>query len=138
MESPSIFRLRRRDLAKVVALAVLQALTLAVVLLSVRALVDHMVTGPLDLRVVYRIAALLAVAVLANALLRGTEFNVSEKIGYEKVRTLRMGMYRHLQGHVDTVSFKGAPAAAFSCASRATSRSYAPGSVAAWPVASSH
>ena len=98
-ESPtSLFRLRRRDLAKVALLAVLQAITLAAVLLSVRSLVDQMTKGPLNPAGFYRLAALLALAVLANAVLRGVEFTVSEKIGYALVRGLRMKMYRHLQG----------------------------------------
>ena len=41
---------------------------------------------------------LLAVVVLVHAWLRAVEFSLSEKIGYEVVRRLRMQMYSHLQG----------------------------------------
>lgn len=99
MASPSsVFRLRRRDLAKVVLLAVLQAATLGALLLMVRTLVDGMTSGTIQLEAVYRLAALLVAVVLANAALRGVEFTVSERIGYALVRDLRMTMYRHLQG----------------------------------------
>ncbi|MBE0477373.1 MAG: ABC transporter ATP-binding protein [Coriobacteriia bacterium] len=97
-EPSSVFRLRRRDLAKVVTLAVLQAATLGASLVLLRHLIDELTSGLVDQGLVYRDMAVLLGAVLLNSLLRGAEFTVSEKMGYELIRGLRMTMYRHLQG----------------------------------------
>jgi ATP-binding cassette, subfamily B, bacterial len=94
----SYFRLRRRDLAKVIVLAVLQALSLGAFLLLLRQLLDGMANGQADLRSASRTILALLIVALLNAALRGLEFTVSEKMSYALVQRLRLQMYDHLQG----------------------------------------
>ncbi len=98
------FRLRRLDVAKVVALGLGQVVALVAFLLLVRDVVNALtpsVVGPaqdaLDRRSFVELG-LLVVTVAAYALLRAAEFTVAEKVGYAVVRDLRMHMYEHLQG----------------------------------------
>jgi ATP-binding cassette subfamily B protein len=99
------FRLRRIDLAKVVVIALCEATALVIFLLLLRAVVDGMSlssarpwtqgTGP---RSMVDLLGALLVAALVYGWVRGIEFSVTEKIGYDVVRRVRMDMYRHLQG----------------------------------------
>jgi ABC-type multidrug transport system fused ATPase/permease subunit len=82
----------------VVALAVLQAATLGAFLVLLRDIVDVLGTNPGNRHHIYRSVGLLAAVVLLHALLRGIEFSVSERMGFELIRRLRMTMYEHLQG----------------------------------------
>jgi ATP-binding cassette, subfamily B, bacterial len=98
MSQPNVYRLPRWELTKVVVLAVVQAVTLGAFLLLARALFDAMAAGPVQHERVFTLIWWLLGSVLLNALARGLEFYVSERMGYELVRGLRMRMYRHLQG----------------------------------------
>jgi ATP-binding cassette, subfamily B, bacterial len=92
------FRLPRASLATIVALALLQAASLIAFLLLMRHIVDGLGGGPAGAAGVRGSIAVLAAVALANAALRWAEFSVSEKMGYEVVRRLRLAMYAHLQG----------------------------------------
>jgi ATP-binding cassette, subfamily B, bacterial len=72
--------------------------TLGAFLLLTRALFDALAAGPVQDDRVFRMIWMLVAVVLLNAVARGVEFTVSERMGYELVRGLRMRMYRHLQG----------------------------------------
>jgi ATP-binding cassette, subfamily B, bacterial len=98
MSEPSVYRLPRLALTKVVLLAIVQAVTLGAFLLLARALFDALATGPVQDDRVFRMIWMLVAVVLLNAVARGVEFTVSERMGYELVRGLRMRMWRHLQG----------------------------------------
>lgn len=98
MSTSDVYRLPRWELTKVVLLALLQAGTLGAFLLLARALFDALAGGAVDHDRVFRLIWWLLAVVLLNALARGVEFSVSERMGYELVRGLRMKMYRHLQG----------------------------------------
>lgn len=91
-------RLTRRDLAKVVAIAVVQATALLAFLLLLRKILDDLAKGSVDMRAVGRWILVLLVVTLANAALRGIEFSMTEKMGYEVVRRLRMRLYEHMEG----------------------------------------
>ena len=97
-DNAKALRLPRRDLAKVVAIAIAQAVTLVSYLWLLRTILDDLSKGQVDVRVVGKwILLLLGVAAL-NAVLRGVEFSMTEKMGYELVRRLRMRLYGHMQG----------------------------------------
>lgn len=99
MSTPSRFvRPSNRDFARIGLLALGQAVTLVATLLLLRSLVDALALGDAGQAQVLRGLPWLLGAVLANSALRGVESSVSERIGYEMVRTLRMRMYGHLQG----------------------------------------
>ena len=100
----SLFRLRRRDITLVIGLGLAQAATLIAFILLVRAVIDRLVptvVGPaitaFNVRTAQELAALIGVS-LAHGVLRYWEFSLSERIGYNLVRDLRMQMYEHLQG----------------------------------------
>lgn len=101
----SAFRLPRNELAKIVVLAVLQAATLGAFLVLLRNIVDTLATDPGNSRV-YPSLGMLTAVVLTHAVLRAVEFVVSEKMGFELVRRLRMKMYEHLQG-MSTLQLQG-------------------------------
>jgi ATP-binding cassette, subfamily B, bacterial len=98
MNPNDVYRLPRLELTKVILLAVVQAVTLGAFLLLARALFDAMAAGAVQHERVFTMIWWLLGVVLLNALARGVEFYVSERMGYEVVRGLRMTMYRHLQG----------------------------------------
>jgi ATP-binding cassette, subfamily B, bacterial len=98
MKPDEVYRLPRLELAKVITLALVQAVTLGAFLLLARALFDAMAAGAVEHERVFRLIWWLLGVVLLNALARGLEFYVSERMGYELVRGLRMRMYRQLQG----------------------------------------
>ncbi len=101
---PTVYRLRRVDVAKVVIIGLAQVGTLAVFLLLTARIVDAMSPQTVGAAAAeeYRYALTLAIALggvaVVHGWLRSVEFSISEKIGYEVVRQLRMQMYRHLQG----------------------------------------
>ncbi|MGQ0574045.1 MAG: ABC transporter ATP-binding protein [Pseudonocardia sp.] len=101
---PNPFRLRRVDIAKVVALGLGQALaliTFALLVILVANQVNAESLGPAAdaawRTTLGQLAALAGVAALYG-LLRALEFSQAEKVGYEVVRRVRMQMYAHLQG----------------------------------------
>ena len=98
------FRLPRLRTAAVVLLGLGQAATLIAFVLLVMVTADsighHMGgvdTAAISRENLYRLGGLAAV-VLLHGCLRAWEFSVSEKIGYDIVKRLRMRMYGHLQG----------------------------------------
>lgn len=98
------FRLRRRDVATVIALGLGQAAALvafSLLLIVVVQTIGGETLGPVAdaawRTTLLQIAALAGVVTLYG-LLRGWEFTLAEKIGYDLVRRLRMRMYAHLQG----------------------------------------
>ncbi len=98
------FRLRRRDIAKVVLLGLGQVAALVAFLLLTRAVVNALTPTTVgEAAIATRNRAFLelgALAVVAALLgwLRAAQFSVSEKVGYNVVRDLRVYMYAHLQG----------------------------------------
>ena len=100
----SPFRLRRVDMAKVVALGLVQAgalITFALLLIAVTDTIGAETLGPVAdagwRTTKIRLAGLVGV-VAVYAVARGWEFSVAEKVGFDLVRRLRMQMYAHLQG----------------------------------------
>lgn len=98
------FRLRRADMAKVVALGLGQAGTLIAFILLLVATADAIGGATLGAAAaaawratLVQLGALVLVALLYGGL-RAWEFSVSEKIGYAVVARLRMQMYDHLKG----------------------------------------
>jgi len=91
-------RLPGRDIAKVVAIAIVQATTLVAFLWLLRTILDDLSKGQVDMTAVSKWIAALLVVTLINAALRGVEFNMTEKMGYALVRRLRMRLYTHLEG----------------------------------------
>jgi ABC-type multidrug transport system fused ATPase/permease subunit len=98
------FRLDRRDVAKVIGLGLAQAgslIAFTLLLILVSRAVGADTLGPVAeaawRTTLLQLAGLTGVAVLYGSL-RGWEFTLAEKIGYELVRRLRMRMYGHLQG----------------------------------------
>ncbi|MDP8901142.1 MAG: ABC transporter ATP-binding protein/permease [Actinomycetota bacterium] len=97
MEQP-IYRLPRREMTIIVVLAITQAVSLGATLLLLREVVD-LLSG--DLQRGSEIApqvGLLGLALGINTFARAVEFTVSEQLGYEVARQLRLRMYEHLQG----------------------------------------
>jgi len=99
-----LFHLRKRDIAKVVFLGLAQVATLILFVLLVidvgNALTPDSVGAEAEQarNDAYLNVGLLALVALAYAWLRAAEFSISEKVGYNVVRDLRMRMYFHLQG----------------------------------------
>lgn len=98
------FRLRRRDVAKVVLLGLGQVAALVAFLLLTRAVINALTPTTVGAeaiatrnRAFLELGALAVVAALLGWL-RAAQFSVSEKVGYNVVRDLRMSMYDHLQG----------------------------------------
>jgi ATP-binding cassette subfamily B protein len=102
--APSPFRVRRRDLAKVVLIGLTQAATLVAFLLLTLTVVDALTPDVVGAaadalwRSTLISLGLLAGLALLHGWLRAVEFSISEKIGYDIVRRLRMRMYGHMQG----------------------------------------
>jgi ATP-binding cassette, subfamily B, bacterial len=98
------FRLRRVDMAKVVALGLVQAgalITFALLLIAVTDMIGAETLGPVAdaawRTTTIQLAGLVGVVAL-YAVARGWEFSLAEKVGFDLVRRLRMQMYAHLQG----------------------------------------
>lgn len=99
------FRLRRRDVVRVVMLGLLQAGALIAFVLVLASIVDsigHITTGTPAAAVAWHTTRIqlgaLVVVVLLHGCLRAWEFSVSEKIGYAVVQRVRLQLYQHLQG----------------------------------------
>ncbi len=98
------FSLRKRDVAKVVGLGLAQVATLIAFLLLLMDVVNALTPDSVGAEAAqarnraYLELGALALVVVAHAWLRAAEFSVSEKVGYNVVRDLRMSMYFHLQG----------------------------------------
>lgn len=95
---PRLFFLRPTEVALLVALGVAQAAVLIAWILLVWRAVDSIadMRGDVTLPLPW-LGGLLFVA-LANAVLRGLEFSLCERIGYLTVRRLRMRIYEHMLG----------------------------------------
>ena len=91
-------RLPGRDLAKVIAIAIVQATTLVAFLWLLRTILDDLTKGQVDMRAVGKWILVLLAVTLVNAALRGLEFSMTEKMGYQLVRRLRMRLYGHMEG----------------------------------------
>jgi ATP-binding cassette subfamily B protein len=95
-DAPSIsLALPRSRVALLVLIGIGQALTLVGLFLLFRAVIDVLQAGRLVAEVLPLLGLLLLV-MTANAALRGIQFGVAERMGYESVRRLRMSMYAHL------------------------------------------
>ena len=99
-----VFRLRRRDIAKVVSLGLAQVATLLAFLFLTALVVNALTVDAVgaaevasDHRTMLELGGLVCLAFLHGWLLNA-EFSVSEKVGYNVVRDLRMQMYDHLLG----------------------------------------
>jgi ATP-binding cassette subfamily B protein len=88
-------RLPKRYFARIVTIGVAQAITLVVSVVLLRDVIDSMGRDPEMVRPLVRSLALLVMVMMAGSLLRAAEFKVSERMGYEYVRLLRMAMYNH-------------------------------------------
>jgi ATP-binding cassette, subfamily B, bacterial len=100
-EMHSTLRPPFRALLPVFAIGIAQAIILCAMILLIWSIIDELILAvrfAQPLGHVYLNVALLGVVALMNASLRGVEFRLSESIGYEVVRRLRMEMYGHLQG----------------------------------------
>lgn len=96
-EVPAL-RLPRLYLTGVIVLAAFQAASLVAFLLLLRAVIDALGSADPDpILIRWSVVALIG-AVLINVLSRSGEFWLSENMGYEQIRRLRMAMYSHLQG----------------------------------------
>jgi ATP-binding cassette subfamily B protein len=98
------FRLRRLDIAKVVSLGLAQVATLLAFLVLTAQVVNALTVDAVgaaavanDHRTMLELGGLVCLAFLHGWLLNA-EFSVSEKVGYNVVRDLRMQMYDHLLG----------------------------------------
>lgn len=100
---PADLRLRRRDIAIVIALGLVQAVALVVFSLLLLQTVAALTPGTVgeESAASHRRAlwncALLLLTTLITAVSRRWEFTVAERAGYEVVRRVRMRMYAHLQ-----------------------------------------
>ena len=99
-----LYRLPRWRVAEVIALGLVEAAALIAFVLVVISLVDHLDKGVLvpgntaaSQPILYKGIALVVI-VLFMGVIRSWQFSVSEKIGYDVVRKLRMRMYGHMQG----------------------------------------
>jgi ABC-type multidrug transport system fused ATPase/permease subunit len=103
-ETTDLFRIRLRDVAKVVVLGLVQAAALVTFVLLLMVTVDALGADPLGAaaeaawRTTMFQLGLLVLTVLLYGCLRAWEFSLAEKIGYDLVRRLRMRLYGHLQG----------------------------------------
>lgn len=101
---PTVYRLRRLDVAKVVTIGLAQVVTLALFLLLTARIINAMspqtvgAAATEEYHHALKLAVVLGGVAAVHGWLRAVEFSISEKIGYEVVRQLRMQMYRHLQG----------------------------------------
>ena len=96
MTVAAALRIPRSRLAALIFVGVGQAMTLVMLVLLLRAIIDGLAAPSDQVRSVAMWIALLACILLINAILRGIEFSISERIGYRAIQTLRMVMYDHL------------------------------------------
>lgn len=102
--STNPFALRRRDIVRVVALGLGQVATLVAFLLLTTYVVNAFTPETVGAAALaasnraFQALGLLCLVVVLHGWLRAAEFSVSEKVGYDVVRRLRMAMYGHLQG----------------------------------------
>ena len=88
-------RLSGADLAKLVVVGLLRAVTTAASILIIRLVIDSVNTdGRLSAALQY--AWIYIGLALGIALARGLEYTVAEKVGYRQVARLRMALHRHL------------------------------------------
>jgi ATP-binding cassette subfamily B protein len=99
-----LYRLRRRDLALVVAIGLAEVATLVSYVLLIRTVVAALAPGVVGAAAeaawvaALKDALLLCLVAAVHGYLRSVEFNVTERVGYQVIRGLRMRMYQHLQG----------------------------------------
>ncbi|MBA3528534.1 MAG: ABC transporter ATP-binding protein [Propionibacteriaceae bacterium] len=86
----------RTSLILLLVLGTAQAIVLIALVLILRLVIETLAMPQTNVDVALGSVGALAVALLINALLRGLEFTVAERAGYEVVRNLRMTMYAHL------------------------------------------
>ncbi|MGI5940416.1 MAG: ABC transporter ATP-binding protein [Thermoleophilia bacterium] len=85
-------------IAQVVAIGLARSVVLVPTVLLLRNAVDALIVNVSSTSTFLWIIGALAALGLAGAGLRSLQFSVSESIGYDYVRRLRMVMYTHLQG----------------------------------------
>jgi ABC-type multidrug transport system fused ATPase/permease subunit len=99
-----LYRLPRWRVLQVIVLGLLEATALIAFVLVMISLVDYLGNGVLvpgntaATQPILARGAILVGIVLFLGLMRAWQFSVSEKIGYDVVRTLRMQLYGHMQG----------------------------------------
>lgn len=89
-------RIPRRRLAILVALGIAQAIALVALVLLLRMILLDLEGQRVELSTTLLAIGALAAILFANAVLRGIEFTLAEKMGYELIRALRTTMYEHL------------------------------------------
>lgn len=100
----TLYELRRRDVALVLAIGLAQAATLVGFILLLKSVVNALAPATVGAAASAQWAAALtsilwlALVAVGHGGLRALEFNVTEAVGYRIVRELRMSMYGHLQG----------------------------------------
>lgn len=91
-------RLRRRDYGVIIALGLGEALALGTMVFLVWMIVDRITASPLTAFAAFPLIGAFGLAVACNAVLRAVQFAITEKIGLELVRRLRLVIYDHMSG----------------------------------------
>ena len=97
---PKLFRLRRRDIAYIASLSVVQALTMIAFIITMSRLIDLVELAGVSGVTIDLVGPVLIMvtAALLHGGLTSVLFSASEKVGYRIVQDLRMQMHSHLQG----------------------------------------
>ncbi|MGO4409281.1 MULTISPECIES: ABC transporter ATP-binding protein [unclassified Brevundimonas] len=91
-------RLRRHDYIVIIALGLGETLALVAVVFLVWIIVDRITASPQTAFATFPLIGGLGLAVACSALLRALQFAVTEKVGLELVRRLRLVLYDHMSG----------------------------------------
>lgn len=91
-------RLRRRDYGVIMALGLGEALALGAVVFLVWMIVDRITASPQTAFAAFPLIGALGLAVTFSAVIRAVQFAVTERIGLELVRRMRMVIYDHMSG----------------------------------------
>jgi len=89
-------RIPRIQIAVLVVIGLAQAATLVALVLILRRIIELLGAPANQTSTILGWVAVLAGILVVNAVLRGVEFAVGERMGYQRVRALRLTMYRHL------------------------------------------
>ncbi len=111
-QSSGLWRITGGQVLLVLMLGLAQVGTLVAYVLLIRSIIDALAPATVgaEAAVIWSTAITqgiaLGVVALITGWLRAAEFSITERIGYRVVQTLRMRMYRHLQG-MSTRQFQG-------------------------------